>query len=171
MSSVLARSTADPSQTDEFARGALLRARAVAARALALSLPRFLAVGGLGLGTDACMFSALSAGGASDPTARLLSLGVATFVTWQLNRRFTFRASGRRAPAEAARYVVVALCAQGFNLAVFLGLRSAVPALPALGALAASAVLAAGISFTGQSLLTFRSRLAGPAPFVSGIRS
>lgn len=140
-------------------------------RCLALSLPRFLAVGCIGLSSDAAVFSLCSAAGASDAAARLVSLSIGTFVTWQLNRRFTFRASGRRAHAEGLRYAAVALCAQGFNLAVFLGLRSLVPALPALGALGASAVLAAGFSFTGQSLVTFRSRLSQAAPVSFGVKS
>jgi putative flippase GtrA len=105
------------------------------------------------------VFSLCSAAGASDAAARLVSLAIATVVTWRLNRRFTFNPSGRGNHAEALRYAVVALCAQGFNLAVFLAIRALIPALPALGALGVSAVLATGFSFTGQSLVTFRARL------------
>jgi putative flippase GtrA len=54
------------------------------------------------------------------------------------------------------RYAAVALCAQGFNLAVFLGIRLLAPTLPPLGALGVSAILATGFSFTGQTLVTFQ---------------
>ena len=135
---------------------------------LGLTLPRFLAVGSLGLGSDALVFSACSAAGAGDAVARIVSLSLATMLTWRLNRRFTFEASGRQPHSEAARYAAVALCAQAFNLVVFLALRGLAPAVPALLASAFSAVLAAGFSFTGQSLLTFRARLAGTAPKLSG---
>jgi putative flippase GtrA len=135
---------------------------------LGFTLPRFLAVGCLGLGSDALVFSGCSAAGASDALARIVSLSIATLLTWRLNRRFTFEASGRRPHSEAARYAAVALCAQGFNLVVFLALRGLAPAMPALLAIVLSAVLAASFSFTGQSLLTFRARLAGTAPTLSG---
>jgi putative flippase GtrA len=139
--------------------------------ALGLSLPRFLAVGCVGLTLDAAVFSVFSAAGSPDALARTVSLAAATLLTWRLNRRFTFGSSGRAAHAEATRYVCVALGAQGFNLALFLALRSLAPALPPLLALLTSAVFAAGASFAGQSLLTFRSRLAGAAPATSGITS
>jgi putative flippase GtrA len=140
-------------------------------RLSALTLPRFLAVGCVGLTADALVFSACSAAGSPDALARIASLAVATVLTWRLNRRFTFRSSGRAAHAEAARYVGVALCAVGLNLALFLTLRTLAPALPALVALFTSAVFAAGFSFAGQSLVTFRSGLAGTAPISSGITS
>lgn len=127
-------------------------------RALSFRLPRFLAVGCVGLASDALIFSILSAAGASDALARLVSLAGATIVTWRLNRRFTFAASGRRMHAEGLHYALVALFVQGFNYAFFLALRSLVPALPALAALAFCAVVVAALSFAAQALVTFRSR-------------
>lgn len=147
-----------------------LPAAALLRRAMTLSLPRFLLVGSAGLLTDMTTFSGVSVLGAPDALARSISIGIATFATWQLNRRFTFTASGRPVPAEALRYVAVALCAQGFNLAVFLALRSFAPALPALTAIGIAAAMAAGLSFAGQCLVTFRARLAGKAPEFLGIR-
>lgn len=170
VSSVLAPSTAEPPRATEFANAVAGRAKAAAGRLLGLSLPRFLAVGCIGLTTDVTMFSLASAGGVSDALARSASLAIATLVTWRLNRRFTFAASGRRAPAEVARYVAVALGAQGFNLALFLAIRSFAPALPALLALGASGAMAAVASFAGQSLITFRGRLSGAAPAFFGAR-
>jgi putative flippase GtrA len=134
-------------------------------------LPRFLTVGCFGLATDAIIFSALSAAGSPDALARTISLAAATTLTWRLNRRFTFAASGRRTHAEAIHYAAVALCVQGFNLCFFLALRSLLPALPALAALATCAVVVAGLSFAAQSLVTFRSRSArSQLPSVGGGR-
>lgn len=126
-------------------------------RLLRHALPRFLLVGCVGLATDAAGYSVLAASGASDGPARALSLAVATLVTWRLNRRFTFAASGRRSLGEGARYAGVALCSQGFNWGLFLGIRATVPALPPLAALALSAASAAAFSFAGQTLVTFAS--------------
>ena len=171
MSSVLAPSTSLAPRGGTPALGSRLAVPPLARRVLALSLPRFLAVGCVGLTADATVFSAFSAAGSPDALARLASLAAATLLTWRLNRRFTFQSSGRRAHAEAARYVGVALCAVGLNLALFLTLRALAPSLPALLALFTSAVFAAGFSFAGQSLVTFRSRLVGTAPTPSGITS
>lgn len=171
MSSVLAPSTTLAPRGGTPSLGSWRALSALARRLLALSLPRFLAVGCVGLTVDATVFSAFSAAGSPDALARVASLAGATVLTWRLNRRFTFGSSGRAAHAEATRYVCVALGAQGFNLALFLTLRSLAPALPPLLALLTSAVFAAGASFAGQSIVTFRSRLVGTAPATSGITS
>ena len=136
----------------------------IAGGLLSGSAPRFLLVGLVGLATDATAFAILARAGFGEPWARALSLALATVVTWRLNRRFTFRASGRPVAEEAARYVAVALAAQGFNWSLFLLLRTAVPQAPALAALVASAVCAAGFSFAGQRALTFSRRGSCPMP-------
>lgn len=141
-----------------------------ARRLVGQTLPRFFAVGALGFSVDALVFAAFAGAGASDWSARALSLAAATLLTWRLNRRFTFRPSGRRADAEAVRYGAVAFCAQGLNYGLFLLLRAAMPALSPLFALAVSAGSAAGFSFAGQSLLTFRPRALAPAAFAAAGR-
>jgi putative flippase GtrA len=118
-------------------------------------LLRFLAVGGAGLAVDAATFSAAFAAGVPLTVARALSLGLATIVTWRLNRRFTFQASGRAAHLEGLRYALVALGAQGFNWGLFVTLCRSVPGVPALVLLVASAACATTFSFAGQRLLTF----------------
>ena len=87
----------------------------------------------------------------------LVSLAVATLVTWALNRSFTFERSGRTAIAEALRYGLVALLAQGFNYVSFLTLLHLTGATHPLRTLVATAVMTAAFSFTGQSLFSFRS--------------
>ncbi len=128
-------------------------------------LPRFLLVGFAGLACDATLFWTLAAAGAPEAAARLASLAAATLLTWLLNRRLTFAASGRTPPREAVRYGLVALGAQGLNLGLFLGLRSALPEVRPLVALVACAAVATLFSFTGHSLLTFGTpdRIAGVA--------
>ena len=156
-----------------FARSALAPAcRHAAASLLRARLSRFLLVGSLGFTVDAVAFGVLSSLGAPDFSARALSLALATSVTWRLNRRFTFTASGRAAHAEAMRYATVAACVQGANYGLFLGLRALLPSMPALAALAVSAGAAAGLSFAGQALVTFGTRLwPAPLPAPSGART
>ena len=123
----------------------------------ALPLTRFLAVGAMGLTTDAVVFTLLHDAGLSRSLARALSLLVATGVTWTLNRTFTFAATGRRRRIEAMRYGLVVGVAQGISYGVFLFLSWAAPRAPALADLFAGAVIATAISFTGQRLFTFRA--------------
>jgi putative flippase GtrA len=121
----------------------------------ALSIARFLLVGLVGLASDAATYSVCAAWGFGDAIARAVSLGLATGVTWRLNRAFTFGASRRSAAAEGSRYALVALGAQGANYLIFLGLRAAAPQLPALLSLVLSAACAATFSFLGQRFYTF----------------
>jgi putative flippase GtrA len=141
-----------------------------AAAALVRRFARFSLVGALGLAVDAGLFALLVHHGAGEYGARALSLAVATLVTWNLNRRFTFAASGRGRSGELARYALVALSAQGLNYLVFVLLRGAVPALPALGALLCGAGAAALFSFTGQRFFTF-APAAAPRPSSSHLEA
>lgn len=118
---------------------------------------RFLCVGLLGLAVDATVFTALHGAGLSLPLARAASVVCATGVTWRLNRALTFAATGRRRSREIARYLSVTLGAQGASYAFFLTVSHAAPRLPAIMVLVTGAVLAAGLSFTGQRLFTFRA--------------
>jgi putative flippase GtrA len=117
----------------------------------------FLSVGLLGLGVDAAVFTALQGAGLWLALARAASLVCATGVTWQLNRLFTFPRTGRRRSREIARYALVTLGVQGASYATFLILSQLAPQLPAIMVLVTGAALAAGLSFTGQRLFTFRA--------------
>ncbi|BCJ92371.1 hypothetical protein IZ6_31060 [Terrihabitans soli] len=123
------------------------------------NLTRFLMVGGAGLILDAGLFSLLAYEGVPEPLARAASLGAATFLTWRLNRRFTFGDSHRLQPFEGSWYVAVALGAQGLSYLIFLTLRGITPDLPALGALLIGAITATAFSYSGQRFLTFRGRV------------
>lgn len=130
-----------------------------AVRRMVEGLPRpvrFLAVGGLGLMTDLAIFTLIIEQAPHPLVARLISLAVATLVTWRLNRALTFDRSGRRPTDEAMRYVAVAAAAQAMSYAAF-----AVLVVTALGDMPQLAVLigAAGgalVSYSGQALFAFR---------------
>jgi putative flippase GtrA len=138
------------------------RLRRLARHPLAAAFSRFLGVGLVGLAVDASLFTAMDATHFRPETSRAISLGVATLVTWWLNRRHTFGASGRHPATEAARYAAVALGAQGFSYAVFLALVYEAPALPRLLALLVGAGLAAVAGFAGHKLFAFAPRRETP---------
>lgn len=117
---------------------------------------RFLGVGGLGLITDLAVFTAIIGHGVPPLAARLVSLAVATLVTWRLNRALTFDRSGRRPTDEAMRYTAVAAAAQAVSYAVFAALVVTVfRAIPQLAVLCGAAT-GAVVSYSGQILFAFR---------------
>jgi putative flippase GtrA len=123
---------------------------------------RFLGVGGLGLITDLAVFTLIIAQTPHPLLARLVSLAIATLVTWRLNRSLTFDRSGRRTADEAMRYAAVAASAQAVSYAVFAALVvTALDALPQL-AVIAGAACGALVSYSGQALFAFRPRTPPP---------
>ena len=125
----------------------------------------FVAVGLVGLAVDAGTFTLGFGAGLSRPGARAASLALATLVTFSLNRRATFAASGRRIDRDLFRYGLVTLVAQGFSYGLFLCLASAIPGLSNLLALVIGAAAATALSFAGQRLFTFRATAPHrPAP-------
>ena len=142
----------------------------------------FLCVGLVGFAVDALLFSGLHGAGVSRPVSRAVSLALATAVTFGLNRRFTFAASGRRVPGRVqgsrdgpgqfVRYGSVTLLVQGFSYGLFLLLATRLPNLVALFVGAGAATV---FSFAGQRLFTFRDTAvgrpvqAGEPPLVPGL--
>ncbi len=116
----------------------------------------FIGVGLAGLVVDSTLFAIVHSAGWQPAASRAVSLGLATLVTFGLNRRFTFAGSGRRARHDLARYVGVTLVTQGFSYGLFLGLLAAAPGLPPLIAIVAGGGAVAILSFAGQRLFTFR---------------
>lgn len=126
--------------------------------ALAKMLPRplrFLAVGAIGLATDFCVFTALMGYAPRPLLVRLVSLAIATVVTWRLNRALTFDPSGRRQSNEAMRYVTVTVAAQGMSYAVFAALVLTVLSRLPQAALLIGAATAAIFSYNGHRLFAF----------------
>jgi putative flippase GtrA len=135
-------------------------------RRLVAILPRplrFLGVGGLGLITDLAIFTVAIDHGLPPLAARLVSLVLATFVTWRLNRALTFDSSGRRPSDEAIRYAAVAAAAQTMSYAVFAALVMTVLAAKPQLAVLAGAAAGALVSYNGQALFAFRARTAAAA--------
>jgi putative flippase GtrA len=123
---------------------------------LPLSFLAFLGVGVTGLAVNLLILEFLERI-AHVPFALALavSLVIATFVTWALNRRMTFAASGRKAHHEALRYFAVAGVAQGVNYGVSLGIAALLPVLPHVIDAMIGAVVATLFSYTGQRFFTF----------------
>ncbi len=125
---------------------------------------RFLGVGGLGLLTDLAVFTLVDALGPHPLAARIVSLAVATFVTWRLNRALTFDKSGRRQRDEAIRYALVTLAAQGTSYAIFAALvLTSLHWLPQ-AALLTGAAIGAVVSYNGHRLFAFSPRSSVSAP-------
>src|SRR6202140_5715105 len=126
--------------------------------------PRFPGVRGLGLIPDLGVFTLIIAQTPHPLLARLVSLAIATLVTWRLNRALTFDRSGRRTGDEAMRYAAVAASAQAVSYAVFAALVVTVlNALPQL-AVIIGAACGALVSYSGQALFAFRPRTPAPGP-------
>jgi len=85
-------------------------------------------------------------------------------VTWALNRWLTFSASGRTKRHEALRYGVVTGVAQSFNLFFFMFLRWLRPDIADQWLIIASAVTAAGLSFSGHFLFSFAPTIRKASP-------
>lgn len=125
---------------------------------LAAHLPRplrFLGVGGFGLLTDLCVFTALAAYGMHPLLARVFSLACATVVTWRLNRALTFDRSHRHQGEEAARYTMVTVIAQGTSYTVFAVLVLSVLSFLPQAALLIGAAFGAVIGYCGHRFFAF----------------
>jgi putative flippase GtrA len=130
-------------------------------RALAERLPRplrFIAVGCIGLATDLCVFTLIALYLPYPLVVRLISLAVATVVTWRLNRAITFARSHRAQHEEAVRYAIVTAVAQGTSYAVFAALVLTVLGWLPQAALMCGAAVGAFVSYNGHRLLSFAPR-------------
>ena len=133
-------------------------ARAGKARQLAERLPRavrFIIVGCTGLLVDLSLFTAIVTFVPHPLVVRLVTLAIATIVTWRLNRAFTFARSNRRQHDEAVRYAIVTALAQGASYAVFAALVLTVFAWLPQAALMSGAVIGAFVSYNGHRLFAF----------------
>ena len=119
------------------------------------NLVKFLSVGVVGLAVDLGLFSLLEWLGVNFMIARAVSLPIATLVTWTLNRRHTFEATGRKAHQEAMRYVLVTAVAQSVNYGVMALAALVLPHLPHVIAAFVGSVVATLFSYTGQRFFTF----------------
>ena len=131
------------------------------AHAIAERLPRlvrFAVVGCVGLLADLAAFTVVADFGHHPLAARLASLGVATLVTWRLNRMLTFARSNRAQSDEAMRYLAVTAVAQGTSYVVFATLVLTVLAALPQAAVVAGAAAGALVSYNGHRLFAFAPR-------------
>ena len=119
-------------------------------------LVRFALAGGVGFVADAAaLWLLLSATPLGPLTARVLSIGFALSVTWQINRHLTFAPSSRGMAQEGARYGGVGIATSVVNYLVYSAILLALPAAPPLAALALASLAAMALSFLGYSRLVF----------------
>ena len=110
----------------------------------------FITAGLIALGTDALVLTLLTSGfGLSPFIARLVSISIAMFASWLINRTLTFAMNTPPTFAEFGRFAVVSWLAQAVNYTVFaLILLSRPETLPVVALIAAS-LIAMFVSYAG----------------------
>lgn len=86
---------------------------------------------------------------------RALAIAAAMSVTWYINRRYTFDASGRSLAAEGARYGSVGLTSAGINYGTYSALLLAIPMVSPYVALVLASATATAFSYLGYSRFVF----------------
>ncbi len=119
---------------------------------------RFLGVGAVGLLTDLSAFTAIPTHAGHPLSVRLISLALATMVTWRLNRALTFERSGRHQAEEALRYAAVTAVAQATSYGVFAFFVLSVLAPYPQAATVIGAAVGAVVSYNGHRLYAFARR-------------
>ncbi|OBQ77545.1 MULTISPECIES: GtrA family protein [unclassified Mesorhizobium] len=119
-------------------------------------LGRFVLAGGIGFVADAAaLWLLLSVTPLGPLAARVLSIGFALTVTWQINRHLTFAPSSRGIAQEGARYGGVGVATSIVNYLIYCALLFALPSLAPLAALTVASLVAMALSFVGYSRLVF----------------
>jgi putative flippase GtrA len=123
---------------------------------------RFAVVGTVGFCTDAALLHLFMAwAGLTYFTGRLASFTLAVFVTWTLNRTWTFRASGREGRLkQAAVYFGVQIAGGIANIAVYTAAILMAPVLKhyLLVPLAFGSAAGLCLTYLGSKHLAFRTR-------------
>jgi putative flippase GtrA len=124
---------------------------------------RFILVGIIGFVVDAAVLHVLVTGTGARPMAgRVGSFVCASFVTWRLNRRYTFagRSIGSGSISEWLRYLWASGVGAVVNYSVFAALVLTLPIVagtPTLG-VAAGSLVGMIVNFTLYKVLVFHSR-------------
>jgi len=131
---------------------------------LAGTVGRFAIAGAVGFAVDASVLHCLSIWlGVAPMLGRVFSFLCASFVTWQLNRRYAFSPTKRRASfAEWLRYLWASAIGASVNYAVFSLLVLASAAFASFPTLAVAAGSLAGmtVNFALYKSMVFRSHNA-----------
>jgi putative flippase GtrA len=123
-----------------------------------LTFLRFGLVGVLGFVVDAGVMQALvSLAGWGPVQARAISIPVAVFATWALNRTITFRDRDAPAMRSLARYIAVSAAGAAVNFVVYTGLVLSSHAMAAtpMAALAIASIVALVVNFLGSKHFAF----------------
>lgn len=120
-------------------------------------LVRFGIVGGIGFAVDASMLAVVHHGLGTNPfAARVVSIILAAFTTWRLNRTVTFEPSGHGQVREGFRYYVVVVFSAGINYAIYSAILLSNDGFPPILAAVAATACAMTISYIGYSQFVFR---------------
>ena len=119
---------------------------------------RFACVGFAGLSVDTGTLALLHHGLGLDPfSSRILSIALAIFATWRLNRSVTFGRSDSGQVSEGARYYSVALITAGVNFAIYGAILLIWPVVWPVAAAVAATAVTMFMSYFGYSRLVFRT--------------
>jgi putative flippase GtrA len=94
--------------------------------------------------------------GSGTISPRLLSFPIAVFVTWKLNRLFTFRQKSPASLKEFAKYIHSNIISQSTNVVLYCLLSLPAFALPLISSLGVSTLIATFINFLLLSRYAFR---------------
>ncbi len=117
---------------------------------------KFALVGVIATAIDVGVLQVLIGTGADPYIARVASIPLAMIAAWQMNRHFTFGASGRRPSEEALRYGAVASLTACINYAAYAGLVMTQQVIPPAAAVLIATAISMWVSFVGQQLFAFR---------------
>jgi putative flippase GtrA len=122
---------------------------------------RFAVVGGTGFLIDVGVLALMHNGAGLDPfSARLISISVAAFSTWRLNRIVTFGASPSGQASEGLRYAAVAALAAGLNYFSYALALILWRELPPVAAAVMATLVAMTFSYFGYSRFAFQGSTA-----------
>ena len=123
---------------------------------------RFACVGFAGFAVDTGALALLHHGIGLDPfTARIISIALAIFSTWRLNRTVTFGRSDSSQVAEGTRYYGVALITAGVNFAIYSAILLIWPIVWPVAAAVVATAVTMFMSYFGYSRLVFRTEKQG----------
>lgn len=127
---------------------------------------RFALVGSVGFVVDGGLLWIVVSGGADPYAARAVSFPVAVFVTWLLNRLWTFALADKLSPARQFRaYFLVQLGGVATNLAAYtIVIEAFGKAAPvAMAAFAAGSFFGMFVNFAGSRAFVFRRDAGEPS--------
>jgi putative flippase GtrA len=123
---------------------------------------KFACVGFAGFTVDTGTLALLHHGAGLDPfSARIISIALAIFSTWRLNRSVTFGRSDTGQVSEGARYYGVALITAAVNFGIYSAILLIWSSVWPVAAAVAATAVTMFMSYFGYSKLVFRTGKRG----------